>query len=166
MWWHSPGSVVPLRPRFQMKIVHTTRIGGAPRAHGDMKPGRSSHYGPGTGASNGDIRLNLVRGPRPSWPLRSLRPRRSRQRNRDLANRCSAGPGRQGASLARTLPSRPTGPCPVQQGSRCIARSTVEKRMEACLWSLPPASTGVAPVRCVSTANGMAEPRPNHGRCV
>jgi len=54
----------------------------------------------------------------------------------------------------------------VPQGRSLLSRSGAGKPMAACVWCMPPAFAVAAPVRCVSSASGMAAPPRNRARSV
>ena len=75
-----------------------------------------------------------------------------------------AYPGKLAASLVKTLLSSPMGRCGVLLTRPWSRMSNAEKPTEACASCMEPASAGVVPVRCASSASGKALPQQSHAR--
>lgn len=73
-------------------------------------------------------------------------------------------PGKLAASQEPTFPSSRMGPCAVLLATCWFLMSSVENAIAVSVWSLPPAFALVVRVRCGSSANGTAAPRPNRAR--
>ena len=73
-------------------------------------------------------------------------------------------PGKQDASLVKTFLSSPMGRCAVQQARSLSAQERRRELMAACVWCMRPAFAVAARVRCASSDNGRATPRPSRAR--
>ena len=156
MWSHSTCIAGRSKLPALMKIWSKTRIAGVLTLPAGKKPGRSSRNGSGTSVWSWDTSLSLGRRAPPSLLLRCTRPKSSSLPPRAMAGPRLPHPGKLAASPGRTLPSSPTGRCAVQPISHLWHMSGARKPMEACAWSMRPASTVVVPVPCASSVNGMA----------
>ena len=72
--------------------------------------------------------------------------------------------GKRVASPELTFLFSPMEHCAVQQAARSLSRSGGKRLMGACGWCMQPAFATVVPVRCVSSANGMAAPPRSRAR--
>ncbi len=100
--------------------------------------------------------LSRLRCVRPSLLPLCPRPKSSSLPPRAMASPRLPHPGKLVASLGRTLPSSLTGRCAVPPISHLWHTSGARKPMEACAWSMRPASAVVVPVPCATSVNGMA----------
>src|SRR6266702_58372 len=73
-------------------------------------------------------------------------------------------PGKRVASPGKTFLFSPMGRFVVQQARYCVPMSIVEKLTAVCAWCTQPVFTAAVPVRCVSSANGMAAPPRSRAR--
>jgi hypothetical protein len=166
MSWPSTCIVALLNQCLPMKMTNRTRIAGAVMHPLDKKPGKSSFNGSGTYSWNWAIRLSQLRCAPPGLLLPSPLSHRTRLLPRAMLPLRWACPGKRTASLVKTFLSSRMGRGAVPQGRSLLSRSGAGKPMAACVWCMPPAFAVAAPVRCVSSASGMAAPPRNRARSV
>jgi hypothetical protein len=138
---------------------------------GDRSAGNWSRNGFGTSGWNWGISWNQ----RPCASPSLLLPSRSRTRRLsciqpnpllplDMVHPRRPPPGKRVASPELTFLFSPMEHCAVQQAARSLSRSGGKRLMGACGWCMQPAFATVVPVRCVSSANGMAAPPRSRAR--
>ncbi len=156
MWWPCICIAVPLRMPLPMKTWNKILIVGAVIPPTVKKPGKSSANGSGTCAWNWATSFILTPYARPSLPLPPRRLSHTLLPPRAMLLPRWGYPGKRAASRVRTSFSSQMAPCVARQASRSLPMSDAGKRMEACAWSMPPASAVVVRVHCENNVNGRA----------